>query len=474
MPVSAERTATPRFPFSPAKVVLPLLLMGGLALRLLFLWVGAGVYYKSNSPFCNGDTDSFTQSFLNLWQHGVYSFNLLNAEAAFGRLPGYPFFWGAHYLVFGAQHVFQAVAFSQCLLDTVAIYLIYATARALTCDIRAAWISAALYACYPFVIVWLTISGSESLATFVTILILWWLATRPVSTRNVFIAGLLVGFGLLVREYLGVLLVPMFIWIYSANDAKERGRFVRLSTIAVMGFLLLYVGWPIRNYVFQHRFMLLKPPTAGYDRYADDVNTARAWVYGWSPDADAYLDAIAGKAPLPAFPQGVFKDSAERERAYQLFAQAQQCGTGFYNWRYLKRYDRPTNCNAELASGFTGLNSSYKQRHLLRYWTEVPLLNLKKAFFKNQLMNSGGSRLVSLLFGYRTLILLLCAWGVFLLRQNRSSWPVMFFFVFMYLFICIGLRQLEMRYLLQADAAILSVAGAPFVWLLNRFKGKTA
>ncbi len=461
-----------RSPFSFANAVLPLLLTGGLVLRLLFLWVGAGIYYRGSSPFINGDTDSFTRSFLNLWQHGVYSFNQLNPEAAFGRLPGYPFFWGSHYLIFGEQHVYQAVAFSQCLLDTVAIYLIYATARALTHDIRAAWISAALYACYPFVVVWLTVSGSEALATFVTILTFWWLATRPVSARNALIAGLLVGAGLLVREYLGALLVPVFIWIYSAN--KGSGSVIRLSTMAVMGFLLLYVGWPVRNYVFQHRFILLKPTTAGYDRYAEDVNTARAWVYGWSPDADAYLDGIAGKAPLPVFPQRVFKDSAEGEQAHQLFARARQCGTGFYNWRYMKRYDSPANCNAELASGFKLLNNSYKQRHLLRYWTEVPLLNLKKAFFKNQLMNAGSSRLVGLLFGYRTLILLLCIWGAFLLRQNRNSWPVMFFFVFMYLFICIGLRQLEMRYLLQADAAILSLAGTPFVWLFNRLKGKIA
>ena len=425
------------------------------------------MYYKGSSPFINSDTTSYIESFMNLWEHGLYSFNPLNPEAAFGRLPGYPFFWGAHYLLFGKQHVFQAVAFSQCLLDTLAIYLVYVTARALSHDVRAAWISALFYALYPFVIVWMTVSGTEALATFLTIMVFWWLATRLVDLRNALIAGILVGLSLLVREYLGVLLVPVFFWLYTA---KGFGRhFVGLCLVALLGFTVLYIGWPVRNYVFQHRFLLLKPPTAGYERYAEDVNSARKWIYGWSPDANAYLDGIAGTAAIPKFPADVFQNSAEAARAQALIQMARQCGTGFYTWRTNQHYSQSSNCNAELGAGFTALESSYKQRHPFRYWTHVPLLNLKKAFFKNQL-TQGGSKLVSVLFLYRSVVLMVCLVGAFMLRRQRSVWPLMFFFAFMYLFICVGLRQLEMRYLIQPDAAFLILAGVPFGWLLDRLK----
>lgn len=470
MPTHANDGATRRLPFQLDTIILPALLAMGLSLRLLFLWLGAALYYKGKSPYVNGDTSSFTDSFLNLWQHGVYSFNLLNPDAAFGRLPGYSFFWGGHYLVFGERFVFPAVALTQSVLDTVAIYLVYATSRALTRDVRAAWVSAFLYASYPFVIVWVTVSGSETLATFSTILLFWWLATRRVTGRNALFAGLMVGCALLVREYLGVLLVPVVMWIYAS--VRERWRFVRLSALAVLGFTVLYIGWPIRNYVFQHRFMLLKPPTAGYDRYAEDVSSARTWIYGWNPDADAYLDGIAGKGALPEFPADVFRNPAERSQAQQLFVRARRCGTGFYSWRYSQHYDGMKNCNAELAAGFTALNDSYKQQHPLRYWTHVPLLNLKKAFFKNKLLTSDGNRFTSVLFGYRTLLLLLGVAGAVMLWRESNTWPIVFFFVFMYLFICMGLRQLEMRYLLQADAAMISFAGVPLAQLLNRMKRK--
>jgi hypothetical protein len=453
-----------------AAYVMPVLLLGGLALRLLFLWVGAALYYQGKSPFINNDTYSFTQSFLNLLQQGTYSFNLENPEAAFGRLPGFPFFWGGHYLLFGEQYVFQAVACSQILLDTVAIYLVYATARAQTHDIRAAWLSALLYAGYPFIIVWLTMSGSEALATFLTIVVFWWLATRRVTGYTAFGAGLLIALAFIVREYLGILLVGVFFWVYCAKGASW--QFIRLSMVAGLGFMALYSAWPLRNYLGQHQFVLIKVGAAGYDRYTEDVTSARQWIYSWSTDSDPYLDGIAGLAPLPAFPAGVLAGPEEAHQAQALIERARQCGTGFYNWRYNERYRQPTNCNQEIAAGFTALNNSYKKRYPLQYWTKVPLMNLKRAFFKSRLKQEGSAGMISsILFGYRSLLLLLSLSGAFLLRRHRPVWPLVFFFGFMYLFLCFAVRHLEMRYLLQTDASMLCLASLPLIRLFDWLTG---
>ena len=464
---TAKAASMPRSTIRLKAYMVPALLIAGLILRLVFMWFGAKIYYKGGDIYSNYDTHSFVLSFLNLWKHGFYSFNPLNPDAAFGRLPGYPFFWGGHYLLFGEKHVFQAVAYSQCLLDTVAIYLVYSTAKALTRDSRAAWLSGLIYAFYPFVLIWLTISGSEALATFMTLLVLWWITTHPVTSRNILIAGLLVGFSLMIREYLGVLLLSVFFWIFSAKGIGR--QFISLSTVATVGFLLVYISWPIRNYVFQHRFMLLKPATAGYDQYAEDVSTARQWVYGWTPHADPYLDGIAGKIALPEFPADVFAAPAEAVRAQRLFQRARQCGTGFYFWRYGHRYEQATNCNAELAAGFNALNESYKRHHPVRYWTRVPLLNLQRAVFKNELRLGGGSKVITLLFSYRSMLILLSLIGAILLRRQSLTWPILLFYGSIYLFLCFGIRHLEIRYLLQADAAMLCLTGIPLIWLWDRF-----
>ena len=72
------------------------ILVLGLAARLLFMVVGVPAYYHSTGQFVlNGDSSSYTESFENLWQSGWYTFNKLLPDASFGRLPGYPFFYGS-------------------------------------------------------------------------------------------------------------------------------------------------------------------------------------------------------------------------------------------------------------------------------------------------------------------------------------------------------------------------------------------
>ncbi|UOQ55183.1 hypothetical protein [Hymenobacter cellulosivorans] len=231
----------------------------------------------------------------------------------------------------------------------------------------------------------------------------------------------------------------------------------------------------MRNYLGQHRVVLVKTSTAGYDRYAADVFTARQWIYGWTPEADPYLDGIAGLKPLPAFPPGVLASPAEVRQAQALIERGRQCGTGFYAWRHAAPFPEPTNCNEELAAGFTALNESYKQRFPWRYWTQVPLANLQRAFFKMQLRQASGTgKLSFVLFEYRSLLLLLSLGGAWLLRHNRAVWPIVGFFGFMYLFICFGIRHLEIRYLLQADSAMLCLAGVPLVRLFDWFTRRTA
>jgi hypothetical protein len=217
---------------------------------------------------------------------------------------------------------------------------------------------------------------------------------------------------------------------------------------------------------------LIKTATAGYERYAEDVGSARQWMYGWTTDSDPYLDGISGKAPLPEFPAEVFGSAAEAAQAQQLIQRARQCGTGFYNWRYERRYEQPTNCNAELAAGFEALSASYQQRHPVKYW-KVPLMNLQRAFFKSQLKHEGGSsQVVGLLFAYRSLLILLGLAGAILLLRYQATWPALFFFVFMYVFLCFIVRHLEIRYLLQADVSMLCLAGVPLVRLWDLLRNR--
>src|SRR5688572_22919140 len=103
--------STPKL-FSLKNPLLYILLLG-LFLRLLFLWKGAAIYYGPDSVHKNGDTFSYVLSFQNLAEKGHYTFDESIPDASFGRLPGFPFFYGLHYLVFGKSTAYVATAISQ-------------------------------------------------------------------------------------------------------------------------------------------------------------------------------------------------------------------------------------------------------------------------------------------------------------------------------------------------------------------------
>ena len=144
-----------------------IILFLGLFLRLAFIWWGAFIYYPN--PFYFGDSFSYTNSFLNLWNKGVYSFDLSHPDAYFGRLPAYPLFYGFHYIIFGENYVHIALAHSQTCLELLAIASLFFILKKISNN-RTAYIGAFLYAFYPFTIVWTTPIFTESIATSLTII----------------------------------------------------------------------------------------------------------------------------------------------------------------------------------------------------------------------------------------------------------------------------------------------------------------
>jgi hypothetical protein len=71
-----------------------------------------------------------------------------------------------------------------------------------------------------------------------------------------------------------------------------------------------------------------------------------------------------------------------------------------------------------------------------------------------------------LLFGCRTVLLLLGVAGLLVGRRCPLVWPVAAVFLAIYLYIGFGFRSLEMRYLLQADVLLL----LPAAWALYALK----
>lgn len=452
------------------KLFLIILFIGAL-IRIAFVTVGAKAYYGVAHMFVNGDSESYMLSFHNLVEKGTYTFDFLEPDAAFGRLPGYPFFYGLHYFLFGAQHAIQAVAWTQSLLDCISIALVFLLASKLarTQNRWAPYIAAALYACYPFIIVWTTIIGTELLATFLTLV---WLYTLLAANRGwvyYLLLGIEIALLFYVREFLGILLpiTGLYLLWYRRNSWQTA---IRNCVLVGVGFVMLYGWWPARNYVYQHRIMLVKPERAGFANYKTDMVSFLDWVHSWSNESTYWLQQVLAN-PHPDFPSSIFASSQESQQAQALVKQANNCGSSFYIYRNLANIhyndadamrhnqDHTVECNEDIHRGFEQLRLSYKRRHPVLYYTVVPFENLFKVFFKSGTQSSDGTvkkqLILNVVFGYRTLLLILGVIGLVVYRKLPGIQLIIVFWSFIVLFMCWYFRQLEMRYLLQADVLLL-------------------
>ncbi|MBC8084927.1 MAG: glycosyltransferase family 39 protein [Hymenobacter sp.] len=458
---------------------LPAILVLGLLLRLVFLLKGATLYYGAGREHLNGDSFSFTRSFLKLWYTGHYTLEPLIPDASFGRLPGYPFFYGLHYLVFGPKLVLPALSVSQLLLDTAVIALLHNMLRRWTGQAWPARLGALLYATYPFAIIWVTVVGTETLNTFVTVA---WLSilTRPASSwRHYFLVGLLAVLAFYVRPYMGILLPISVLFVRLWPRQAARPRWPRPAWV-LLGFGLLYVGWPVRNYVNYGRVVLVKPASAGYANQREDMQAYLDWLHTWTNDNTTWVEGLVQDKVL-RYPAEIFAGPAEERRAYALTRLAARCG-GSFHLRRLDTHDYRLvlpgvfrSCNPQIAVGFDSLRRSYVQRHPLKYATAVPLANLTKAFFKSTTIHQeqgppAAKQVVQrLLFGYRTLLLLLGMAGLGVGWRKPYFWPVAAYSGFIYLYVSFGFRSLEMRYLLQADVLLLLAAAYAVHYAVGRY-----
>ncbi|MBC6697785.1 glycosyltransferase family 39 protein [Hymenobacter puniceus] len=432
----------------------------GFVLRVAFVLKGATIYYGAGQEHYNGDTHSFIQSFLNLWHTGHYTIDPLLPEASFGRLPGYPFFYGLHYIIFGPALAIKASVTSQVLLDTSVIVLLYKASRRWASK-GPAQIVALLYATYPFAILWVTVIGSETLSVFCAVL--WFnLITKTRNDKKHYcLIGALIALAFYVREYLGILL-PISVLLVVIRGLGSGAAMWQRSACMILGFGALYMWWPARNYLNHNEIVLLKPASAGYINLREDMQAYLDWLACWTNDNSSWMESMLHNQPY-RYPASIFSSPAEERRAYELTTLAANCGSSFQVRRLSSAgsqlplpYSAP--CNARIAQGFDSLRRSFIAHNPVAYYTKVPFANLRKAFFKSATINQGDSYrpyIHRILFFYRSCLLLFTVASLIIYRNREYLWPIIGYAAFVYCYMSLVFRSLEMRYLLQADVLML-------------------
>jgi hypothetical protein len=275
------------FPFK-MRIIAILAVLAGLIVRLYFV-----LKFPAQD---SGDAPFYLQLAWNWLKNGIYGFSIDGRLTPVDmRAPGYPAFLAAIFAFAGNSQ--RAVMLVQVLVDLATcclIALIAATLAPESSRRRVALGGLWLAALCPFTANYTAVVLTEPLATFLTALALFVLLeadfgaapdlANPAGHRRFsrwFLAGIVVGFGTLVRPETPLLLIATAL-VLSAKWRKPADwmKLVRAGALMGAGLVLPLAPWAARNWHTLHEIQFLAPH---YSELPDEFAPLgfNSWVNTW-------------------------------------------------------------------------------------------------------------------------------------------------------------------------------------------------
>ncbi len=345
-----------------------LVTLAAFALRLLF-------YFRF--PHVTGDSLIYGDIANNWLNHGI--FGLSHAEGpqpTWIRLPGYPAFLAACFVLFGREH-YHAVLLVQIVVDVAGCFFIADLARRALSE-RAGRFAFLLAALCPF-------TANYAVAPLTETLSIFFAAVALDSALAAFTAleegrspwatwtwcGLTVSAGIMLRPDGGILLVAIglfLLWRMWRRPA-ERARLFWAGALVLVISIAPLAPWTLRNWRDFHRFQPLAP------RYASDPDEfvpdgfdkwMRTWVVDYVSTEEVYWQVPGEEVDLQNLPSRAFDDAQQREQTHAIF----------------NDYQKTHFVGPELNARFAELANERIRHHLLRYYVWLPMLRIADVWLR--------------------------------------------------------------------------------------------
>jgi 4-amino-4-deoxy-L-arabinose transferase-like glycosyltransferase len=339
-----------------------LITLAAFALRLIF-------YFKF--PHVTGDTLVYGDIARNWLDHGI--FGLTHSDGVHPtliRLPGYPAFLAACFVLFGREH-YHAVLLVQIVIDVVTCFFIADLARRAVSERAARW-AFLLAALCPFTANYTVAPLAETLSIFFVAMALDAAVAGFQASeegRDSWSAwtwcGIAVSAGILLRPDGGILLVALglfLLWQMWQRPA-ERTRLFWAGALVLAISVAPLVPWTIRNWHDFHRFQPLVPQSAsdpdefvpdGFDKWV------RTWAADYASTEEVYWQVSGDKVDIDLLPSRAFDSADERGKTRSLLAD----------------YNKVLVVNPQLNTRFMELARERIRGNPLRYYVWLPALRI--------------------------------------------------------------------------------------------------
>ncbi len=332
------------------------------ALRLFF-------YFRY--PHVTGDSMIYGDIAKNWLDHGIFGLTHdTGPQPTWIRLPGYPAFLAACFVLFGREH-YHAVLLTQVVVDVASCFFIADLARR-TLSARAARFAFLLAAICPFTANYIAAPLAETLTIFFTAVALdcavtgfMALEAGRASRRAWVWCGIALAVGILMRPDGGILLAAIgffFLWRMWQKPV-ERARLFWAGALVLLIAIAPLAPWTLRNWRDFHRFEPLAP------RYASDPDEfvpsgfdkwVRTWMAEYASTEEIYWQIPGDSVDFTKLPSRAFDNAEEYARTKAIF----------------NDYANTDFVGPELNARFTALANERIRRDPLRYYVRLPVMRI--------------------------------------------------------------------------------------------------
>jgi hypothetical protein len=434
-----------------------LLTLAALALRLVF-------YFKF--PHVDGDSLIYGDIAKNWLDHGV--FGLTHADGVHPtliRLPGYPAFLAACFLLFGREH-YHAVLLAQIAIDVLTCFFIADLARrTVSARVRFAFLLAALC---PFTANYTVAPLTETLSIFFVAAALDAAAAalnaverEPSAWQAWSWCGLALACGILLRPDGGILLIAVGLFLVwrMLRRPSERIQLFWAGALVLAISVTPLVPWTLRNWRDFHRFEPLVPQSASDpDEFVPDGFDQ--WVKTWAADyvstEEIYWQVPGEKIDVDLLPGRAFDSSAQRSQTEEL----------------ADDYNKVLVVNPELNTRFSGLARQRIHERPMRYYAWLPALRALDMWLRPRTemlplstrwwdyANDRSSSLLATLWGLLNLLFVAAAMMGIIRGPRPRYLGMMLLFILLRSAFLGTLANPEPRYTLECYPVVLLLAGA--------------
>ncbi len=460
------------------RINVALAVLAGLGLRVFFV-----LRFPATD---SGDAPFYIELAWNWLKKGTYGF-VINGHLTpvDMRVPGYPAFLAMIFAFAGKSS--RAVMLGQVVVDLITCFLIALIAARLApkpSRRRVAIAGLCLAALCPFTANYTAVVLTESLVIFLTALALLILLetdlvqgepdaspkTPPNWTLSPwFLAGIIVGFGTLVRpETPLVLLAAGLVLLMKWRRPADWTKLARAGVLMGLGLVLPLAPWAARNWHTLHEVQFLAPRYSELPGeytphgFNDWTNT---WLWRFGDVYTTQWNVEVAEIPIDQLPASAFDSPQERARVADI----------------LEDYNTSLTIGPMLDDEFRQIAHERTARHPLRTYVQIPFLRTLTMWFtpRVELLPYSGqiwpireqweddqpdiTIALALVFVNGVIIALALA-GAWMARR-RPGWALLIVFIVLRtLFFVYFVETPEPRYLLECFPAVLALAAQPFSW----------